>query len=99
MFWSAVFFSCVVLLLFFFSSRRRHTRCALATGVQTCALPICGMPLYAGPNSMSYSMPEAARACAYAAPNVRIAIPEEILPRLKKYGDLRPDLRDRKSVV
>src|SRR3546814_10798617 len=29
-----------VLLLFFFSSRRRHTRCALVTGVQTCALPI-----------------------------------------------------------
>src|SRR3546814_3965645 len=28
------------LLLFFFSSRRRHTRCALVTGVQTCALPI-----------------------------------------------------------
>src|SRR3546814_12121715 len=28
--------SCV----FFFSSRRRHTRCALVTGVQTCALPI-----------------------------------------------------------
>src|SRR3546814_7623188 len=30
--------SCVC--LFFFSSRRRHTRCALVTGVQTCALPI-----------------------------------------------------------
>src|SRR3546814_8173358 len=27
---------------FFFSSRRRHTRCALVTGVQTCALPISG---------------------------------------------------------
>src|SRR3546814_14768642 len=27
--------------MFFFSSRRRHTRCALVTGVQTCALPIC----------------------------------------------------------
>src|SRR3546814_4371072 len=27
-------------LVFFFSSRRRHTRCALVTGVQTCALPI-----------------------------------------------------------
>src|SRR3546814_7102551 len=27
-------------VLFFFSSRRRHTRCALVTGVQTCALPI-----------------------------------------------------------
>src|SRR3546814_9140833 len=32
---------CVVLdVVFFFSSRRRHTRCALVTGVQTCALPI-----------------------------------------------------------
>src|SRR3546814_1422971 len=27
-------------LFFFFASRRRHTRCALVTGVQTCALPI-----------------------------------------------------------
>src|SRR3546814_17839152 len=30
-----------MLFVFFFSSRRRHTRCALVTGVQTCALPIC----------------------------------------------------------
>src|SRR3546814_15452475 len=29
-------------MFFFFSSRRRHTRCALVTGVQTCALPIFG---------------------------------------------------------
>src|SRR3546814_6619845 len=29
-----------MLFLCFFSSRRRHTRCALVTGVQTCALPI-----------------------------------------------------------
>src|SRR3546814_7038309 len=29
-------------VVFFFSSRRRHTRCALVTGVQTCALPIWG---------------------------------------------------------
>src|SRR3546814_16212645 len=28
------------IFVFFFSSRRRHTRCALVTGVQTCALPI-----------------------------------------------------------
>src|SRR3546814_15637063 len=28
------------MFFFFFSSRRRHTRCALVTGVQTCALPI-----------------------------------------------------------
>src|SRR3546814_4315509 len=34
--------ACTVLVFFcfFFSSRRRHTRCALVTGVQTCALPI-----------------------------------------------------------
>src|SRR3546814_10579645 len=31
-----------LVFVFFFSSRRRHTRCALVTGVQTCALPICG---------------------------------------------------------
>src|SRR3546814_1987449 len=37
------YLSCLIslMLVFFFSSRRRHTRCALVTGVQTCALPIC----------------------------------------------------------
>src|SRR3546814_1341805 len=33
---------CLIVCVFFFSSRRRHTRCALVTGVQTCALPISG---------------------------------------------------------
>src|SRR3546814_4015342 len=33
--------SYIVIMCIFFSSRRRHTRCALVTGVQTCALPIC----------------------------------------------------------
>src|SRR3546814_3295654 len=33
----------VLFFFFFFSSRRRHTRCALVTGVQTCALPISGL--------------------------------------------------------
>src|SRR3546814_2524141 len=41
-----LFLCCIILFMciffvFFFSSRRRHTRCALVTGVQTCALPIC----------------------------------------------------------
>src|SRR3546814_4047827 len=40
-------------MCFFFSSRRRHTRCALVTGVQTCALPIlfylAMAPRYFGP--------------------------------------------------
>src|SRR3546814_14103804 len=33
--------------VFFFSSRRRHTRCALVTGVQTCALPISSVGNFA----------------------------------------------------
>src|SRR3546814_9729781 len=35
-----LYFDVWFVFLFFFSSRRRHTRCALVTGVQTCALPI-----------------------------------------------------------
>src|SRR3546814_4391985 len=44
------------LLVFFFvvfSSRRRHTRCALVTGVQTCALPICNDVRFARRTCMS----------------------------------------------
>src|SRR3546814_7697086 len=41
-------------MLFFFSSRRRHTRCALVTGVQTCALPISGKPWVHVPITMGY---------------------------------------------
>src|SRR3546814_1661280 len=34
-------YECITVVGFvFFSSRRRHTRCALVTGVQTCALPV-----------------------------------------------------------
>src|SRR3546814_327513 len=39
-----------VLDFFFFSSRRRHTRCALVTGVQTCALPILATELPCEPH-------------------------------------------------
>src|SRR3546814_8382970 len=35
-------------MFFFFSSRRRHTRCALVTGVQTCALPILRLSMLPG---------------------------------------------------
>src|SRR3546814_19138885 len=35
-----VYLYCFFDICLFFSSRRRHTRCALVTGVQTCALPI-----------------------------------------------------------
>src|SRR3546814_6922615 len=44
-------------MFFFFSSRRRHTRCALVTGVQTCALPI-SWSAYINRNQLSWSDPE-----------------------------------------
>src|SRR3546814_1071367 len=46
---------CVFVCFVFFSSRRRHTRCALVTGVQTCALPICGTSSAAWMTSSSSS--------------------------------------------
>src|SRR3546814_20829934 len=39
----SLWFCFCLVVVFFFSSRRRHTRCALVTGVQTCALPIYAM--------------------------------------------------------
>src|SRR3546814_7871562 len=42
-----------LLVVCFFSSRRRHTRCALVTGVQTCALPICLVTLDLVPTCMT----------------------------------------------
>src|SRR3546814_1384995 len=39
--WCLLLSYIMMCVFFFFSSRRRHTRCALVTGVQTCALPIC----------------------------------------------------------
>src|SRR3546814_4957657 len=44
-------FFVIIRFFFFFSSRRRHTRCALVTGVQTCALPISASLHQASPSS------------------------------------------------
>src|SRR3546814_9561429 len=44
--------------MFFFSSRRRHTRCALVTGVQTCALPISSRHRGLPHNPRSHAFPE-----------------------------------------
>src|SRR3546814_10055941 len=46
------------MFVFFFSSRRRHTRCALVTGVQTCALPISGVVTRIGAREGSYVTPQ-----------------------------------------
>src|SRR3546814_5497377 len=49
---------------FFFSSRRRHTRCALVTGVQTCALPItvgptgAALAIFGPPPIATYDAPK-----------------------------------------
>src|SRR3546814_7779141 len=52
----------MVYFYFFFSSRRRHTRCALVTGVQTCALPI-------SPNAEEY---QKAKDPLYITPGYKI---------------------------
>src|SRR3546814_14735368 len=53
--------------VFFFSSRRRHTRCALVTGVQTCALPIstAGIERLRGPISEAIEKVLAPRALVW----------------------------------
>src|SRR3546814_2057907 len=48
---------CSSVLCFFFSSRRRHTRCALVTGVQTCALPISGLDAAGAPLALGTADP------------------------------------------
>src|SRR3546814_8422652 len=55
---------CVILFFcFFFSSRRRHTRCALVTGVQTCALPIYSKARAASPDDPEIALGEAVAWC------------------------------------
>src|SRR3546814_9700254 len=51
-------FSC---FCFFFSSRRRHTRFALVTGVQTCALPICQLPPARAQSALSAGLQQPGR--------------------------------------
>src|SRR3546814_1829691 len=57
-----LFYHLVYFLTFFFSSRRRHTRCALVTGVQTCALPI---------SSSIFCRSATGRSRRYAPPKIR----------------------------
>src|SRR3546814_16810281 len=66
-------------LAFFFSSRRRHTRCALVTGVQTCALPI----------SYLHVFPYSARKGTPAArmPQLPVALRKARAARLRAAGE------------
>src|SRR3546814_10407958 len=58
MMYSDLFFGMdFVIFLWFFSSRRRHTRCALVTGVQTCALPILSATMSTARRSTDWGFP------------------------------------------
>src|SRR3546814_9963130 len=54
-------------VVFFFSSRRRHTRCALVTGVQTCALPIYRWDFGAASALLLPLIPKPSSAAAFCA--------------------------------
>src|SRR3546814_7417408 len=82
------------LYLFFFSSRRRHTRCALVTGVQTCALPIYG------PGGIHVQVEEVATDPESATP-LRKAVREieaRLEDRWKRDNLLRLDRSEERSV-
>src|SRR3546814_7608152 len=93
---------CLVMLILllcicFFSSRRRHTRCALVTGVQTCALPIFTVSEYVTedgeersaewPFNFVKDVDQAAQLAAYRLVNGRELHPIELpcMPRLRAY--------------
>src|SRR3546814_3012871 len=83
-----------MLYVFFFSSRRRHTRCALVTGVQTCALPICRQHLLdvvlgrlLGPDGQVVD------------DDIDLAVAQDLDEIVAGRRRLLDDLRDRKSVV
>src|SRR3546814_4913789 len=95
--------------VFFFSSRRRHTRCALVTGVQTCALPIlrmgintgyCNVGNFGSSSRMDYTIIGAeanlaARLQSIAEPG-SIVISYETCALVQDLAQVR---KDRKSVV
>src|SRR3546814_23139 len=72
----------VVFIFFFFSSRRRHTRCALVTGVQTCALPI-----FHGLTSLERSDPARFARAVHVNLTARAWLTQACLPPLRKAPD------------
>src|SRR3546814_18289730 len=78
------------MLIFFFSSRRRHTRGALVTGVQTCALPIyLGHHLLHVPGRQELTLLDVDRPPGLAGGDEEVGLPAQ------EGGNLQ----DRKSVV
>src|SRR3546814_10324845 len=94
-------------IFFFFSSRRRHTRCALVTGVQTCALPIltqlsrCTWPRWRDPKAMLLAESDAERRAASESFGAHLfALSGGAEAGGKRWGLLwGAEVVDRKSVV
>src|SRR3546814_5840503 len=87
------------MFIFFFSSRRRHTRCALVTGVQTCALPICDQTYLeisadAARHRLAFRFPLLLRDIAFADRHILIIGARRGLDRLGHDGRAVDDRRD-----
>src|SRR3546814_15921787 len=77
--------------VFFFSSRRRHTRCALVTGVQTCALPI--LSRLQGRHFLHWDDP-AVDLDAWLDFSVEDGVPRLRMAKLDPDGDFSSDYED-----
>src|SRR3546814_9938948 len=82
--------------VFVFSSRRRHTRCALVTGVQTCALPIfpdCGnhngIGAYISPGLEDH---DGGAGAALLDPTTNVTVGQDYVERLLADANVRGDL-------
>src|SRR3546814_4143954 len=74
-------------MCFFFSSRRRHTRCALVTGVQTCALPISLMGVVGSAGHFCLTQATAAVDATVVGPMDFVRVPLTALMGYGLYGE------------
>src|SRR3546814_14520401 len=81
------------LFFFFFSSRRRHTRCALVTGVQTCALPISQWDLQKGAHLQARLNLSQTQSVGRPLPNGDVATLDTSSASTQRGGDLVTELR------
>src|SRR3546814_2447348 len=82
--------------LFVLSSRRRHTICALVTGVQTCALPIC---VDASGNPVAGRLTLAPGSLTSVSLEGRTALAGLVSDQEQFYGYAREDWSPSKAVV
>src|SRR3546814_4316460 len=98
----------MLFIFFVFSSRRRHTRCALVTGVQTCALPISHTAAETFETRSGNCLSLVILTAALARP-LNIDVRYRFVPRARTWtrtqgmvlqnGHVNIELRDRKSGV